>query len=326
MKRYNVFLLLLIMMGCGGNDTYSSPAMSSNPLTDTLVKTSDISYNGQYTLIADNKQVCLWNNKIIQLKLPCLIGKAKDYIEIVKIAKNNDYFVTSNRVSVRLYSIKNGKLIGEWSLQDHIINDIALSKDSDVILLGFRSGKVSVINPFTKAMATYQKHKLDINSVSISDDGRFAFTGSSDKSAIYWNTITGKTIHRFEHKSRVNHVSLSADHKIGFSLDGISDKKIWDLQIGGLISELDSHQRFITINDSKISVNNQLLLTGSPKQTLQLWRITDGKLIAQWQATHLKTRSSVLSVAFEESTLLSLTSDGILEVWQYPPQSTINQP
>ncbi|WP_076417642.1 hypothetical protein [Colwellia sp. UCD-KL20] len=326
MKRLSVYLCLLLLVSCGTSDTYTSEAISSTPQTDTLVETSDISYDGKYTLIADDKHVCLWNNLTQKLQLNCLVGKAKDYIEIVKIAKNNQYFITSNRVSVRLYSLRSGVLVGEWSLQGHIINDIALSKNSDVILLGFRSGKVSVINPFTKAMATYQKHKLDINSVSISDDGMVAFTGASDKTAKFWSTLTGETIHTFKHMSRVNHVAISADNSVGFSIDGIKDKNIWNLKTGKLISELDSIERFKVIYDAEISADKTLLLTASPKQTLQLWRISDGKLIAQWQTTHLKKRASVLSAAFKENTVLSSTSDGILEEWKLPPLAVINQP
>lgn len=329
MKHINVCLslfLLFVLTNCGMSDTYTSTALSSTVHTDMPVETSDISYDGKYTLIADDKQVCLWNNLTKQLQLTCLTGKEKDYIEIVKIAKNNKFFIISNRVSVRLYSIVKGNLIGEWSLQDHIINDISLSKNSDVILLGFRSGKASVINPFTKAMATYQKHKLDINSVNISDDGLHAFTGSSDKTAIYWNTVTGESIYTFKHMSRVNHVSLSTDQSIGFSIDAIKDRNVWNLKTGKLICELDSHLRFMAFNDTEISADNTLLLSGSPKQTIQLWRINDGKLIAQWQATHLKKRSSVLSIAFKENTVLSSTNDGILEEWKLPSKSFLDQP
>jgi WD40 repeat protein len=325
-KKIAMLLTLILLVSCGTSDIHTSSAVYSIAQTDALVETSDISYDGKYTLIADEKSVCLWNNNTKNLQLPCLIGKAKDYIEIVKISKNNQYFITSNRVSVRLYAIKTGLLIGEWSLQDHIINDIALSKKSDVILLGFRSGKVSVINPFTKAMATYQKHKLDINSVTISDDGVWAFTGASDKTAKYWSTLTGKTIHSFDHMTRVNHVALSVDQHIGFSIDAIKDKNIWNLKTGELIAELDSHERFMVFNDSEISPDNSLLLSGSPKKTIQLWRLTDGKLIAEWEAANQRKRTNVLSIAFKGNTLLSSTSDGVLEEWQLPPQSIINQP
>lgn len=326
LKKMVIFITAICLASCGSSDVYTSPVVSSFAQTDALVETSDISYDGRYTLLADENSVCLLNNQTEQLQLPCLTGKAKEYIEIVKISKNNQYFITSNRVSVRLYAINNGLLIGEWSLQDHIINDIALSRNSDVILLGFRSGKVSVINPFTKVMATYQKHKLDVNSVSISDDGVWAFTGASDKTAKYWNTLTGESVHSFTHMTRVNHVALSVDQSIGFSMDAIKDKNIWNLKTGELIAELDSHKRFTVFNDSEISSDNAVLLTGSPKQTIQLWRLTDGKLMAEWQAANLRKRSHVLSVAFKDNTILSSTTDGVLEEWQLPSQSIIHQP
>ena len=313
----------LFLISCSPSSPFTGEALSSVRQSDSLVEVSDISNDGQFTLIANKTSVCLWNNITKKLQLNCLVGKDKDYIEIVKIAKDNQYFITSNRVTVRLYSLVSGKLKGEWSLQDHIINDIALSEKSDVILLGFRSGKVSVINPFTKAMATYQKHKLDINSVSISNNGNFAFTGSSDKTAKYWNTITGESIHTFKHLSRVNHVNMSGDNTLGFSIDAIKARMVWNLSTGNLITELDSHLRFMEFNDTQFSADKALMLSGSPKQTLQLWRMTDGKLIAQWKAKHLKKRSSVLSVALKGKKLLSSTSDGIFQTWKMPPSSTL---
>lgn len=309
--------------GCGSSETYTAEALLTVRQSDSLVEISDISHDGKFTLIANDTSVCLWNNVTQKLQLKCITGKAKDYIEIVKIAKNNQYFIISNRVSVRLYALITGKLIGEWSLQDHIINDIALSKNSDVILLGFRSGKASIINPFTKVMATYQKHKLDINSVSISDDGIHAFTGSSDKTAIYWNTVTGESTHVFKHLSRVNHVVMSGDKSIGFSIDAIKERMIWDLSTGTLISELDSHLRFIEFNDTQFSADKSLLISGSPRQTIQLWRMSDGKLLAQWAAKHLKKRSSVISVGFKNNSVLSSTSDGVLQEWKIPSTSVL---
>lgn len=322
-KHAFIFTFFILISGCGPSESYTADAISEHSTSNSLVETSAISHDGQFTLVANSASVCLWNNVTKSLQLDCITDKAKDYIEIVKIAKNNQYFIISNRVSVRLYALTTGKLIGEWSLQDHIINDIALSENSDVILLGFRSGKASVINPFTKAMATYQKHKLDINAVSISDDGMFAFSGSSDKTANYWSTLTGENIHSFKHLSRVNHVVMSGDKSIAFSIDAIKDRMIWDLTTGKLIAELDSHLRFIEFNDTKFSSDNKLLLSGSPKQTLQLWRMRDGKLIAQWQAKQLKKRSSVISVAFQDENILSNTSDGVLQTWAMPPAKTL---
>jgi len=70
-------LAILLLSSCNMSDTYTSSAFQSFSQTDKLVETSDISYDGKYTLIADDEKVCLWNNITQKLQLKCLIGKAK---------------------------------------------------------------------------------------------------------------------------------------------------------------------------------------------------------------------------------------------------------
>ncbi|NQZ79876.1 MAG: hypothetical protein HRT52_02555 [Colwellia sp.] len=321
MKFLSIFTLGLFLTGCGQSNTFSSNALTQFKQSTDLVAAADISSDGQYSLIADPQKVCVWNNLTSQLQHGCLVGEAKDYIEIVKISKNNAYYITSNQVVVRLYRLHNGKKVGEWRLGENIINDIALSKNADVILLGLRNGKAGIIRPFTNEVFTFKKHRLDINSVALSSDGLTAFTGSSDKTAILWHTKTGKSKHSLKHKSRVNHVQISDDGLVGVTIDSIKDHNIWDLKSGESISELDTHLRFFEFNHSIFSADNKVLLSGSPKQKLQLWRVSDGALIGQWKAYQESTRASVLATSFnEQHQAMSLTTGGMLETWNLPPK------
>ena len=155
--------------------------------------------------------------------------------------------------------------------------------------------------------------------MSLSDDGEIAFTGSSDKKASVWKTASGDTIHEFSHGSRVNHVSMSADAKVGFTLDAIKDRTFWDLSTGKIVSELDTNLRFFEFNDTQFSSDNSLFLTGSPKQVIKLWRVSDGALMAEWQSSMTLGRSSVLSVAYlAKDNVVTTNSDGLFEQWQLP--------
>ncbi len=321
LSKHSVIVLFafLTLLGCGQTELHTSKAISQTPLSTEIVKAAALSGDGKYSIIADLAAVCVWNNQTKKIVHECLTGPEKDFIEIVKISKDNKHYITSNKVVVRLYSLTDGKFIGEWQLADNIINDIAVSQNASVILLGFRSGKASIIKPFSNEVNTYQKHRLDINKVSLSDDGQYAFTGSSDKTATLWQSQTGESLHTFTHKSRVNHVSISADAELAFSIDAINDRKFWNVETGELIGELDTHLRFFEFNSSEFSADKSLFLTGSPKRKLQLWRIADGELIAAWQTHQQRIRSSVLAVAFiEGNKVLSTTSDGMLELWQLP--------
>ena len=319
MVKFILTLGLLSLFGCSGQEVHTAKSTLALSHSDKIVTASALSKDGKFNLVADGKSVCLWKNSQSKSPLNCLRGNEAKFIEIVELSKNNQFYLTSNRVLVRLYSLLNNQLVGEWQVADNIINDIDISADGSLILLGFRSGKASVIDVTKNKVTIFDKHRLDINSVSLSDDGQLAFTGSSDKKAMLWQTETGINKHVFSHGSRVNHVSISADGTVGFTLDAIEDSTFWNLSSGDVLAELDTYLRFFEFNESVFSPDKSTLLSGSPRQVLQLWRVSDGALLAQWQSEITKGRSSVLSVAYQgNSQIVSANSDGLLEQWQLP--------
>jgi len=316
-----ILITVFILTGC--DSVHTSPPLTVLPHSHHMITASSLSKDGQFNLISDNKSVCLWNNNQEKNPLYCLRDSQAQSIHLVDISENNQFFLISNRVSVCLYSLKNHQRLGEWQFAGNIINDMDISADGNKILLGFRSGQASIVNIKRNKIHTFTKHRLDINSVSLSDDGEKAFTGSSDKKAFVWNTNTGRNIHEFSHGSRVNHVNMSADGRIGFTLDAIDDRIFWNLSTGKELSELSTRLRFFEFNDSVFSNDNSLLLTGSPKQVIKLWRVADGDLIAEWKSKKEKGRASVLSVAYApEKKVVTINSDGLYEQWQLPNVQT----
>ncbi len=328
MKKIITVLLNLFVVftlsGCLDDEIYTSVASLQQAYSEGVIKTADISTDGQYTLLSDGKQVCLWDNLRNKKKYPCLQGLESQLIELLGISTSKRYFYTSNRVNVHLYDLATGRLITVWSAGNNIINDIAMSDNERELIFGFRSGQASVVSVNNNNIVTFKPHRLDINSVSISADGSRALTGSSDKTAVLWNTRNGEAQHTFEHHSRVNHVVMSRDAKIAFTLDGIKDRYFWLLKIGKKFADLDSTIKFLEFNDAMFSDNNQWLVSVSPKQKIELWQVKTGKLIGQWQAykTEDRYRASVIAVEFiGNNTLATVTSDGVYQTWPLPTES-----
>jgi len=317
--RLIALVSVLSLIGCSQQEVHTGKSTLALSHSDNIVTASALSVDGQFNLVANGKTVCLWKNSQTESPLHCLMGSEAEFIELVDISENNQFYLVSNQVSVRLYSLQNKQQVGQWQVEDNIINDIDISANGSKILLGFRSGKASIIDVRNNKVSTFAKHRLDINSVSLSNDGKIAFTGSSDKKAAVWQTKNGVNIHEFSHGSRVNHVSISHDGKIGFTLDAIKDRTFWDLSTGEAIAELDTHLRFFEFNDSLFSADNNVLLTASPKQVIKLWRVSDGALLAEWQSAVTLGRASVLSVAYiGNDKVATSNSDGLLEQWQLP--------
>ncbi len=312
-------LTLMALWGCNQENVHTAKSVNALSQNDDIIKAAVLSKDGRFNLVADGQRVCLWENSQNSKPLHCLKGNEAQFMELLDISENNQFYLVSNQMSVRLYSLANHRPLGEWQVNGNIINDIDISANGSKILLGFRNGQASVIDVQRNKISTFDKHRLDINAVSLSDDGLMAFTGSSDKKAMLWHTDTGDTVHDFKHGSRVNHVSISHDGKVGFTLDAIKDRTFWDLVTGNTLSELDTSLRFFEFNDSRFSADNSLLLSGSPKQVIKLWRVADGALIAEWQSEVTKGRASILSVAYDgDDKIVTSNSDGLLEQWLRP--------
>ena len=323
MKFVTLLILILLTSACSQQEVYNSKAVNKSIHSKSIIEATALSVDGQLNVVVSTNSVCLWQMKPLANAPRCLPASHSQHIEIARISKNKQFFFLSNRVSVKKYAIKGFEIVGEWQVADNIINDLSISKNGQLLLLGFRSGKASIIDTHINKVTTYQKHRLDINAVSLSDNGKVAFTGSSDKKAQLWNTATGETTFEFAHATRVNHVDISADGLVGFSIDAVKGRNFWDLKTGKLISELDTYLKFIEVNDSIFSNDKRFYLTGSPRQVLQLWRVADGALLAQWESAIQFGRASVLSVTMNEGpnntmSISASNSDGVLEQWNFP--------
>ncbi|MCJ8320749.1 MAG: hypothetical protein MJK12_14010 [Colwellia sp.] len=325
MKFVILLIFILFTSACSQQEVYSSKAINKSKHSESIIEATALSADGQLNLIVNNNGVCLWQITPLASAPRCLPAAHAQHIEIARISKNKQFFFISNRVSVKKYAINDLTIVGEWQVADNIINDISTSKNGQLLLLGFRSGKASIIDTHSNKVTTYQKHRLDINAVSLSDNGEVAFTGSSDKKAQLWDAATGETTFELAHASRVNHVDISADGLVGFSIDAVKDRNFWDLQTGKLIAELDTYLKFIEVNGSVFSDDKRFFLTGSPRQVLQLWRVADGALLAQWESSMQFGRASVLSVTINDGangnmSISASNSDGVFEQWDFPTQ------
>lgn len=314
-------LVCFILTGCFGTDHHTGEAKSAIRHSEQIVLDSQISKNGRFSVLAEKNKVCVWDNQTNETRFDCLTGSLVDSVELVGIAGTNDFFYTSNLLSVSFFSMRNAQLLGTWTTGVNIIRDIAVSDNGKRVLLGYRSGQAAVIETKNFTATLYPIHRLDINSVALSADGNAALTGSSDKTVKLWDARSGKIIKEFTLATRINHVNMNSAASLGFAIDSVNDRLFLDLKNGQILAEIDSFSRFMEINDSQFINNDKWLLTGSPKRLFRLWNVADGSKVAEWQAYKDETRqrASVLSVGKSaDGRVMSYTSDGMLETWDLP--------
>lgn len=312
---------MINLAGCFGDTVFEAAPLSEFRHTNEPVLSAALTVDGSMSIVAEQGKVCLWDNKTNQLKFKCLVGDDAKHIELVGFSKDKSKYFISNRTSVHMFSATTGQLVGSWATGKNIARDIAVSADASTILIGYRSGEAQVINTQTSVSKLLKIHRLDINSVALSDDGTTALTGSSDKFAYVWTTNDGKITQRFKSTTRINHVAMNSNASIGFSIDSVDDRQFLDLKTAEERAELNIMANFIEFNDSLFINDDKWFLTGLPKSTLYLWRVADGQQLAEYKAAKLRLRSSVLAVAYDKNSksIMTETSDGVLEVWPYEP-------
>ncbi|MFU2511621.1 WD40 repeat domain-containing protein [Pseudoalteromonas sp. ASV78] len=314
--------ILSVLVGCSGEPVFEASSTSQFRHTQEIVESVALSNDGQLSVVSEQGKVCVWDNTIKKTLFNCITGDDAKHVELVGVSDDKTKFYISNRMSVHLFSVKTGQLLGSWSTGQNIARDIALSANGQLMVVAYRSGEADVINTNTKQNTLFQIHRLDINSVALSADGQTAFTGSSDKFAYLWATDDGAILQKFKLATRVNHVSMNENATLGFAIDSVDDRVFVDLKTGTEQAQLNIFANFIEFNHSRFINNNKWFLTGSPNSTLQLWRVQDGTLLAEYKAAQQRIRGSVLAVAYdkENKNMVSENSDGVREVWPYQPK------
>ena len=115
------------LFACSQQAVHTGKSALAVSHSDNIITASALSKDGKFNLVADGNAVCLWNNKQLKSPLHCLTGKAAEFIELVDISENNQFYLVSNQVSVRLYAVQGNRHVGEWQVADNIINDIDIS-------------------------------------------------------------------------------------------------------------------------------------------------------------------------------------------------------
>ncbi|MBQ4831969.1 hypothetical protein J8L70_01820 [Pseudoalteromonas sp. MMG010] len=321
LKQFTLLCFILIIAGCGNFNVKTSLAQSQTSYSDSIVQAIDISTDGRYTILSDQKGVCVWDNKTNQKLYACIPLDSSKPREMLGIADNNAVFFTSNRIQVDLYNLKTGQQLGSWSTGHNIIGDLTISADGKLIALGYKTGSASIIDIDKNKVNTFKIHRLDINSIALTKAENIVISGSSDKFVKVWRTDTGEVLQSVKLPTRVNHVDISPDGKLGLAIDALGERMLFNSENGEELASLQINARFLEINDSVFSKDNKWLLTGSPNRKARLWQVSDGQLMAEWE-TYKKAgrdRASVLAVSFfAGNKAITNTSDGMQQVWPIP--------
>lgn len=223
----SLFFSTFVLSGCFFFDTeiqrwHLAPQGSTN---------LSLSRDGRFALVSTNTQgIVLWD--LQQNKTLADFGSQDQYHNSVitsHISDNSRYAITATSQNFTVWDLGWSQSYGLWSINDAIIQDVAIANNGTEVLLALNNGKALFIDLIDGRRLEFLAHRDKVNSVALSANGRYALSGGNDHHAYLWDTHSGQIIYSFKHSSRVNQVALQRDGKFAFSAAANNDAIIWDL-------------------------------------------------------------------------------------------------
>ncbi|MDF1744678.1 MAG: SUMF1/EgtB/PvdO family nonheme iron enzyme [Gimesia sp.] len=169
--------------------------------------------------------------------------------------------------------------------------DMAVTSDGTRGVTSSRSNKkrgkffnVYVWNLTTrKLIHTLENHTTRLTCLDVSADGKRIFSGSPNQLNV-WDLESGKLLHTYKEQiGDLRQLALSRDGKRALT-SAIRNKqldiKVWDLTNHKLLHSLKGHERDIAC--LAVSPNGVQAVSGGADQTLRLWNLNNGKLLATY--------------------------------------------
>ncbi|WP_298869007.1 SUMF1/EgtB/PvdO family nonheme iron enzyme, partial [uncultured Gimesia sp.] len=130
---------------------------------------------------------------------------------------------------------------------------------------------------------SFTAHQGYVYSLDISANGKQLISGANNEFSV-WDLESGKLLHSYQEQiGDLRHLALSLDGKRALT-SAVRNKqfdiKVWDLTSHKLLHSLKGHDRDITC--LAVSPNGVQAISGGADQTLRMWDLNNGKLLATY--------------------------------------------
>lgn len=307
-------IIVLTLSGCDS----AEPPLSRQPLSTGSILAAQT--NGRFTLVAPgNGPVQVWQQGDTAPLYQWHQGKETDPVLLLAISPDGHTAATATEQTVALWSLESGRNLGFYSLE-HTLRALSLADSGRALLLGYHSGEVEFVELNSGRRLLFLGHDDVINSLDLSANGQYALSASQDGRVIFWQTANAAMLADWQHENSVNLVTLDQGGRYAFSADAQGQGLVHRLPGGELQAQLEVPARGQTFVSARIDAARNRLATGGTTRRLDLWQLSDGAHLKQWQVglhTQLRPASAmVYSVAFSApDQLYSASSAGLAETW-----------
>ncbi|MBD2435236.1 eIF2A-related protein [Nostoc sp. FACHB-110] len=223
--------------------------------------------------------VSSWDGKITLHQADKNIITLSDNADAVTFSHNNQILaIAKPDKTIKIWDIKNQKLIKVLSGHNERITSLSFSPDNKILAAGSADKTIKLWQISDgKLLQTLTGHHDEVTSVIFSPNGKFLASGSADNTVKLWQ-IDGKLIKNLTgHGLAIAALQFTPDSKILASASWDNTIKLWHIPDSNLINTLSAHSDGVT--SLSFTPNSQILASGSADHTIKLWNISDGKLV-----------------------------------------------
>lgn len=319
------FTRLIILISClsliACNDALPEfKASSFHKYIDVGVIDADLSQGGQLTALLDiNQNISIWNNDNHTLVSSIANTSFAQLQYHIVMSGNKNVLVSASKTGISIFSIETSKHIATWPIKgfsnDSQVTQIAVNYMADKVFVGLNEGTIVGIDLLAKTQSLHKMHDSSVTKLFIHPNGQSVFSAGNDGTAVHWHINTGQQIWARNFNQRITSFTHDNFSEKVFVSDALNNQQVINLNTDSTVS-LDYLERMRFFRQALFVANGEKLLTASSKFQLSLWDSKTGQERAFGQVRSYNFGSMILDFASVGThKVLSLSSDGVLEVW-----------
>ncbi|MCG7534079.1 hypothetical protein [Pseudoalteromonas sp. OOF1S-7] len=314
-----VLICVLVLSAC--NEEIQLSKGNVGRLNDSGIVMGHFSKDGTKLVTFDNqKQIQVWDVATQQTEFTVPEDKTPEFVRDIALSEDLQMLVIASETELAFWSLSKGKLVTKVAFggvtPGAVITAMAISPKNDKAIVAMADGTINMADLHTQINNRFAPHSRPVQHVFWDDKGELFVTGAQDGKLALWKFGSAEPIFMKEFDHRVTSVAVRDDFSALFASDALNEQVVTSLADGQSISELQYMSRFKVFRKALFIKGSKLLATSSSKSHLSIWNTQSGEELGTWQISFIHDGATIVDMyAADNHTLLTLSSDGILEAW-----------
>ncbi|TMP39527.1 beta-propeller domain-containing protein [Pseudoalteromonas rubra] len=312
-------LCVVFLIACSEDVQLSKGSVGR--LNESGIALGHFSKDGSKLVTFDNqKQIQVWDVATQRVEFTVPQAKTPGFVRDVALSEDLQMLVIASETELAFWSLDKGKLVTKVAFggvtPGAVITAMAISPKNDKAIVAMADGTINMADLHTQINNRFAPHSRPVQHVFWDEKGELFVTGAQDGKLALWKFGSAEPIFMKEFDHRVTSVAVSEDFSELFASDALNEQVVTSLTDGQSISELQYMSRFKVFRKALFIRGSELLATSSSKSHLSIWNTQNGEELGTWQISSVHDGATIVDMyAADRNSLLTLSSDGILEAW-----------